>query len=72
MLKEKLFATFEEVLVDLALAADEIEGTKPLTAYRIRVLRKILVSDFSHWQEYKDLMDQEIVKTLKEIIAEVE
>ena len=72
MLKEKLFTTFDVVLVDLALAADKIEGTKPLTAYRIRVLRKILFDKRTHWQEYKDLMDQEIVKTLKEIIAEVE
>ena len=72
MLKEKLFTPFEVVLVDLALAADKIEGTKPLIAYRIRVLRKVLFDKRGHWQEYKDLMDQEIVKTLKEIIAEVE
>ena len=72
MLKEKLFTTFDVVMVDLALAADKIQGAQPLTAFRIRVLRKILFDKRGHWQEYKDLMDQEIVKTLKEIIAEVE
>lgn len=72
MLKEKLFVPFGVVLVDLALAAEKIERTQPLTAYRIRMLRKVLFGRRDLWQEYKELMDQEIVKTLKEIIAEVE